>query len=198
MPFVGFATARGPDAKSRFDTFKEIVMSVIRFLSRTLAALTLAATTVSAWAAIDINKASTDQLQALKGIGPQLSARIIEARQKAAFKNWNDLIERVNGLGPAKAARLSTEGLTVAGAAFAATDSMLTAVAPARKSVAPPAAGGVKTAPLAGPVKAAAVPVKTSTTPLASPALSTSGAVKTPAGSSSAPATRPSATPAGR
>ena len=173
-------------------------MSVIRFLSRTLAALTLAATTVSAWAAIDINKASTDQLQALKGIGPQLSARIIEARQKAAFKNWNDLIERVNGLGPAKAARLSTEGLTVAGAAFAATDSMLTAVAPARKSVAPPAAGGVKTAPLAGPVKAAAVPVKTSTTPLASPALSTSGAVKTPAGSSSAPATRPSATPAGR
>lgn len=111
-------------------------MSFTRFLSRTLTAFVLGAASLGALAAVDINKASPDQLQALKGIGPQLSARIVEARQKAAFKSWSDLIERVNGVGNAKAARLSAEGVTVAGAAFAATDSMVTAVAPARKAVA--------------------------------------------------------------
>lgn len=119
-------------------------MSRIPLVSRVLAALGLCAASLAASAAIDINKASADQLQALKGIGPTLSSRIMEARQKSVFKNWGDLIDRVSGLGTAKAAKLSAEGLTVAGAAYAATDSMVTAVVPAKKpmpSAVQPSAG---------------------------------------------------------
>ena len=34
------------------------------------------------------------------------------------FKDWTDLIDRVKGLGEGNAAKFSTEGLTVNGAAF--------------------------------------------------------------------------------
>lgn len=79
-----------------------------------------------AGAALDINRASQAELETLRGVGPQLSTRILTAREARPFSDWDDLRNRVTGLGPAQSARLSREGLTVAGAAFAATDSMLT------------------------------------------------------------------------
>lgn len=72
----------------------------------------------AAAAAVDINNASEMELDALKGIGPALSARVLSERSKAEFKDWRDLLGRVKGLGPSHAARLSAQGLTVAGAAF--------------------------------------------------------------------------------
>jgi competence protein ComEA len=75
---------------------------------------------------LDINLATQAELELLRGVGPQLSARILAARQEYYFTDWDDLRSRVAGLGPVQAARLSREGLTVAGSAFAATDSMLT------------------------------------------------------------------------
>jgi competence protein ComEA len=190
MPFVGPAVRSVLRRNSLFTPTQEIVMPFTTFLPRTLIAIALSAASLGALAAIDINKASTDQLQSLKGIGPQLSARIVEARQKAGFKNWDDLIDRVNGLGPAKAARLSAEGLTVAGAAFAATDSMVTAVAPARKPASPATSPtAVKVAP-PNPAAAAAKPPASASLPKTT---LTSSATATPVAAS---ATSRTATPA--
>lgn len=69
--------------------------------------------------AADANAAGAAELESVKGIGPALSGKILAARQQGAFKSWADLLERVSGLGPGNAARLSQNGLTVAGAAYA-------------------------------------------------------------------------------
>jgi competence protein ComEA len=68
--------------------------------------------------AADANQAGAAELEAVKGIGPALSGKILAARQQGPFKNWVDLLDRVSGLGPGNAARLSQNGLTVAGAGY--------------------------------------------------------------------------------
>jgi competence protein ComEA len=78
----------------------------------------LLATTSSV--AVDINQASQAELESLKGVGPALSDRILAERKKAYFKDWQDLIARVHGVGAGSAARLSSGGLTVNGRAFVA------------------------------------------------------------------------------
>jgi competence protein ComEA len=88
--------------------------------------LLLSLCSLPALADLDINRASQAELERLRGVGPQLSARILAAREGRPFSDWEDLRDRVTGLGPVQSARLSKEGLTVAGTAFAATDSMLT------------------------------------------------------------------------
>ncbi len=72
----------------------------------------------TAFAAVDINKASEADLDGIKGIGPSLSGRILAERKKAPFKDWADLIARVQGVGPGSARKFSAEGLTVNGAGF--------------------------------------------------------------------------------
>jgi competence protein ComEA len=47
---------------------------------------------------IDINRASAEELQRLPGIGPKLSQRIVDERQKGRFKSVDDL-RRVSGIG---------------------------------------------------------------------------------------------------
>jgi competence protein ComEA len=69
-------------------------------------------------AAVDVNKATVADLDSIKGIGPGTSAKIMEARTKAPFKNWEDFIARVPGIGDKKAVKLSGEGLTVQGEAY--------------------------------------------------------------------------------
>lgn len=71
-----------------------------------------------AYAAVDVNQASEAELDGIKGIGPAMSARILQEREKAPFKDWADLIERVQGVGEGSAARLSAEGLRVNGRSF--------------------------------------------------------------------------------
>jgi len=83
-----------------------------------LAALATAIS-LNAGAGVDINQASAADLDGVKGIGPGTSSRILEARQQGRFAGWSDLIARVKGIGPASAVRLSAEGLTVDGAAYA-------------------------------------------------------------------------------
>ena len=70
------------------------------------------------FAAVDVNKATAADLDSIKGIGPGISAKILDERKKGNFKDWTDLIDRVKGLGEGNAAKFSTEGLTVNGAAF--------------------------------------------------------------------------------
>lgn len=91
---------------------------MIRRLATTLCAVLALAAAPLAHAA-DANQAGAAELEAVKGIGPALSGKILAARQQGSFKSWADLLERVSGLGPGNAARLSQNGLTVAGAAYA-------------------------------------------------------------------------------
>jgi competence protein ComEA len=62
---------------------------------------------------INLNEASAEELQRLPGIGPKLSQRIVEERQRRPFKSVDDL-DRVNGIGPKTIERLrpyvTTEG----------------------------------------------------------------------------------------
>lgn len=81
------------------------------------------------FAAVDANKATAAELDSVKGIGPSLSSKILDERKKSNFKDWNDFISRVKGLGQVNAAKFSAEGLTVNGAAF-------NAAAPAAKPAA--------------------------------------------------------------
>ena len=91
-----------------------------------------------AFAAIDVNKATQAELEAVKGIGPAISGKILEERKKAAFKDWEDMVARVKGGGEGNAAKFSAEGLTVNGAAFAGAPTK--AAAPAAKKDDKPAA----------------------------------------------------------
>ena len=54
---------------------------------------------------IDINRASGAELQSLPGIGPKLSQRILDARDKKPFRSVDDL-RRVPGIGPKTLERL--------------------------------------------------------------------------------------------
>ena len=72
----------------------------------------------ASWAAVDVNKATDVELEAVRGIGPAMSKRIVEARKQGNFKDWSDFMTRVKGVQEKAAAKLSGEGLTVNGAAF--------------------------------------------------------------------------------
>lgn len=82
-------------------------------------ALLFAFLTSWAWAALDVNTATSEQLQGLKGVGNTTAQAILDARKEQPFSSWDDLIERVKGLGQGKAAHLSEQGLSVNGQAYA-------------------------------------------------------------------------------
>jgi len=88
-------------------------------IKRLLAAL-LAFLAFAVFAAVDANKGSAAELDSIKGIGPTISTRIIDERKKGDFKDWDDFIARVKGIGEASAARMSDAGLTVGGKPFKA------------------------------------------------------------------------------
>ena len=70
------------------------------------------------FAAVDVNKATEAELDSVKGIGPAISTRILDERKKGNFKDWNDFVVRIKGVGEGNAAKFSSAGLTVNGAPF--------------------------------------------------------------------------------
>jgi len=71
-------------------------------------------------AALDANSASAEQLEELRGIGPAISARIIEERTRGgAFLDMDDLRERVKGIGVANLKKFAAAGLSVSAPAGA-------------------------------------------------------------------------------
>lgn len=113
---------------------------------KNLLAIVMALFAAAAFAAVDVNKATQAELEAVKGIGPGISAKILDERKKGSFKDWTDFVDRVKGVGEGNAAKFSAEGLTVGGAAFKGV-----AAAPAAKKddkpAAKPAAPAVAAAP---------------------------------------------------
>ena len=83
-----------------------------------LLAFFAAMTVAMAFAAVDVNKATSAELDGIKGIGPVVSGKILAERKKGEFKDWNDLITRVNGIGETNAVKFSKEGMTVGGDSF--------------------------------------------------------------------------------
>ena len=119
------------------------------------------------FAAVDVNKANAAELDSVKGIGPAISGKILDERKKGNFKDWNDFITRVKGIGEGNAAKLSTAGLTVNGSAFGT----------AKAAPATPAAKAVPATPTTPPAKAAP----------AAPAAKAAASVAKPADKASAP-----------
>ncbi|MGC1175654.1 ComEA family DNA-binding protein [Polaromonas sp.] len=73
-----------------------------------------------AFAAVEVNSATPAELDSIKGIGPVKSALIISERKKMPFKDWNDFVTRVKGVGTDSAAKFSADGMTVNGTSYKA------------------------------------------------------------------------------
>ena len=58
-----------------------------------------------------INTADRPALLACPGIGPIIADRIIAERREMPFRSWDDLQQRVPGLGPAKINQLRIDGI---------------------------------------------------------------------------------------
>ena len=64
-------------------------------------------------AAVDVNTASAEELQGVRGIGPATAAKILAARESGPFRDADDLQDRVRGFGPKTVRRLTGAGLSV-------------------------------------------------------------------------------------
>ena len=99
-----------------------------------------------AFAAVDANKGTQAELEAVKGIGPSIAGKILDERKKSSFKDWQDMVDRVKGVGEGNAAKFSTGGLTVNGAAFTGAPAKAAAPAAAKKDGKPAAKADEKKA----------------------------------------------------
>jgi competence protein ComEA len=73
---------------------------------KTLLASLLAAFSLSSWAAVDLNRATQSELEAVKGIGPAKAQAILDYRQQhGPFRSVEALAE-VRGFGRASVAKL--------------------------------------------------------------------------------------------
>nr|WP_253206895.1 DUF655 domain-containing protein [Verticiella sp. GG226] len=70
----------------------------------------------SAAHAVDVNSASAEQLETLRGIGPKTAQMILQERARSGpFLSLQDFTERIRGIGPKRAAALQAAGLRVGG-----------------------------------------------------------------------------------
>ena len=88
-------------------------------LKKTLSALVATLFAGMAWGQIDLNQATEIDLDGLNGLGPTMTRHILAERQQGLFRDWRDVMKRVKGIGPQKAAHLSEQGLQVQGLGYA-------------------------------------------------------------------------------
>lgn len=67
--------------------------------------------------ALELNEATRAQLEQLNGVGVAMADRILVERERAPFKDWEDLARRVKGMRGARIERLQAQGVTVNGIA---------------------------------------------------------------------------------
>ncbi len=139
--------------------FKRLLVAVMAFLA------------FSVFAA-DVNTATQADLEAIKGVGPAIATKILDERKNGNFKDWPDLITRVKGVGDKNAAKFSSAGLTVNGAALSgapAAPAKATTPAAAAKTTAAAPATAPAVAPKAATAAVAAAPA-VAAKPAAAPA----------------------------
>ena len=68
--------------------------------------------------ALEINQANEAELDSIKGMGPAMTRKVLNARVEKPFINWKDLMSRVTGIGKNKAQQFSDQGVLVNGLAF--------------------------------------------------------------------------------
>jgi competence protein ComEA len=67
-------------------------------------------------AALDVNTATVEQLQEMRGLGPKTARVILSEKARGGnFESLDDLSERVRGIGEKKKRALETSGLTAGG-----------------------------------------------------------------------------------
>ena len=81
-------------------------------VARGVAAIALGCACAGGALALDANTATRAELESIRGVGPALSARIVEARRAQPFADLDDL-KRVRGIGDANLRRMRDAGLTV-------------------------------------------------------------------------------------
>lgn len=97
--------------------FSVIQHRFVRAAIGLLLCLCLWSVSAVAWA-VNVNAATDEQLQQIKGIGPKTAALILEERERGGpFVDFQDLQERVKGIGAKRAQSLQQEGLTIQGGA---------------------------------------------------------------------------------
>ena len=80
---------------------------------RAIAALALGVGLAATALALDANTATQAELETIRGVGPALSARIVEARRARPFTDLDDLKARVRGIGDSNLRRMREAGLAV-------------------------------------------------------------------------------------
>ena len=68
--------------------------------------------------ALEINQSNEAELDSIKGMGPAMTRKVLNARAEKPFINWKDLMSRVTGMGKNKAQHFSDQGVLVNGLAF--------------------------------------------------------------------------------
>ncbi|WP_321897408.1 ComEA family DNA-binding protein [Paraburkholderia heleia] len=111
-------------------------------------------------AAVEVNTADQTALESVKGIGPVHARAIIDERTKnGPFKDADDLVNRVKGIGPKSVQNLEAAGLTINGSS--APPAGKTASAQSSKSGSRSAAPAATTAnPMTAQTPAAATPTQ--------------------------------------
>ena len=88
---------------------------MLKRLLATTALVLFSAFAFSAFA-VEVNSADKAALDGVKDIGPKTAEAIIAERSKnGKFKDWDDLVNRVKGIGPKNSDAMSKGGLTVNG-----------------------------------------------------------------------------------
>jgi competence protein ComEA len=100
-------------------------------------------------ALVDANHADAVRLMTVPGIGPGMAARLVIVRQHGPFRDWADLVQRVAGLGAARAQALSAAGLTVNGLPWQGLPRAAARTGARQKAQSPPREAGPR-APRAG------------------------------------------------
>lgn len=100
-------------------------------MKKLLALLLTACLSSTAFAAINLNTATPQQLEEVKGLGPVKAKAIVDYRSKnGAFKTYADL-EKVPGIGPKLLEKLKAELVVSGGAATAKPAAKAVAAKPA-------------------------------------------------------------------
>ncbi len=130
---------------------QSVLNRIMSLLRQALGAALLAAGVAHAPAqALDLNDATAQQLEGIRGIGPRTAQIIVGERERAGrFESLQDLADRVRGISQKKAEALGAGGLTVgaAGADPKVAGAKAAVPAPVRSA---PGAGAAKAAPAGG------------------------------------------------